>query len=168
MDVEKFARLWDWAGNWAMVVLQPGEIPATAEPGPFFESMVNFESVAGSSAAAPAWRAAALKWPNEPQPYLALGNQLYASGDLDQATVLYRQGLKLDGNDVALANNLASVLGELGCPQQGEELLLPVAAALTEDSGWYKIVSSTLAELSALTSTADSKSMKECANRTQQ
>jgi hypothetical protein len=149
MDAGKFARLWDWAGNWALVTARPDEIPVSAVPAAWFEAVANFEAVAGAENAAPAWRAAALKWPEESQPYLALGNQAYSTGDLDGAVVLYRQGLNIEGDNVGLANNLASVLGEMGCPREGEQLLQPLAHKLGMESGWYEIVQATLAELSA-------------------
>lgn len=148
MDVRKFARLWDWAGNWALVAMQPGDVPTAAQPAAWFEAVANFEPVAGTEAAAVAWRAALLKWPDESQPYLALGNQAYSAGELDQAVILYRQGLQIEAGNIALANNLASVLGEMGCPRQAEKLLLPVAEGLNQNSGWYEIVQKTLTELS--------------------
>jgi hypothetical protein len=149
MKVGKFARLWDWAGNWAVVVLQPGEIPAKAMPQPYFEAVASFEAVAGPAATEPAWRSAIQHWPDEPQAYLALGNQAYARGELETAAGLYREGLNANSLNPGLANNLASVLGELGCPRGGESLLLPVAAGLPADSAWQEIITATLAELAA-------------------
>jgi hypothetical protein len=48
-----------------------------------------------------------------------------------------------------LANNLASVLGEAGCPRAGEAVLRPVAATLGPDSAWRAALQATLAELAA-------------------
>ncbi|HKX55333.1 MAG TPA: hypothetical protein VJN01_04500, partial [Xanthomonadales bacterium] len=85
------------------------------------------------------------------QPYLALGNQAYARGELADAVRWYRDGLEVDAQNPGLANNLASVLGELGCPRTGESILRPLAANLASDSAWREIVASTLSELSANT-----------------
>jgi hypothetical protein len=148
MDIRKFARLWDWAGNWALVVLKPGEIPPLALPETYFAAVANFEPVAGAEPAAAAWRSAIEQWPDQPQPYLALGNQAYARGQLAEAARLYRDGLEVDAQSPGLANNLASVLGELGCPRTGESILQPLADELSADSAWREIVASTLAELS--------------------
>lgn len=151
MNAGKFGRLWDWAGNWAMVALKPGELPSAAQHEPYFQSVANFEAVAGSAAAEPAWRAALLRWPDQAPPYLALGNHAYAEGNRDDAAALYEQGLLLDEHNMGLSNNLATVLGELGCPREGERLLRARAANLQADSAWTEIVDTTLNELAAST-----------------
>lgn len=155
MSASKFARLWDWAGNWAMVVLKPGEIPPLAVPENYFAAAANFETVAGPEHAAPAWRSAMVQWPDQPQPYLALGNKAYARGELANAAGLYRKGLEIDARSPALANNLASVLGELGCPRSGEKLIRPLAAELGVDSAWREIIAATLTELAAIPQTGN-------------
>jgi len=155
MSAEKFARLWDWGGNWAMVVLAAGEIPPGANAGTYFQAVANFEAVAGNAAAEPAWRAGLKRWPDHPQAYLALGNQAYAKGDLQQASALYRQGLAVDANNIGLSNNLATVLGELGCPREGEKLLQSAVAGLSADSAWQEIIKATLQELAASTASPD-------------
>jgi tetratricopeptide (TPR) repeat protein len=155
MSIRKFARLWDWAGNWAMIVLKPGEIPPLADPENYFTAVANFETIAGLTPAEAAWRSAIEQWPDNPQPYLALGNQAYARGDLAHAAGLYHQGLSADAQSPGLANNLASVLGELGCPRKGESILQPVAANLASDSAWRDIIAATLAELAGGTEAPD-------------
>jgi len=149
MSAGKFGRLWDWGGSWAMVVLTPGEIPPAAKAESYFLAVANFEAVAGGKAAEPAWRAALPRWPDLAPPYMALGNLAYAEGHKSQAAALYQQGLVLDKNNVGLSNNLATVLGELGCPREGERLLQAKAAALQPDSAWIDIVTTTLEELGA-------------------
>lgn len=150
MSVAKFARLWDWADNWALVVLEPDDIPPLANPESYFAAVAQFEAVAGFESAAPAWRNAIRHWPIQPQPYLALGNQAYAQGNLTQAASLFREGLKINAHNPSLANNLASVLGEMGCPRVGEKILQPLATELATDSAWRDIVDTTLAELASL------------------
>jgi Flp pilus assembly protein TadD len=82
--------------------------------------VADFEAVAGLTAAVPAWQAAVRRWPLDSHPHLALGNQAYARGDLAGSVTHYRRGLALDSENPALRNNLASVLGELGCARIGE------------------------------------------------
>lgn len=150
MSAPAFLRTWDWAGRWAMVALRPGELPAQPEVQNYIEALATFESVAGSAPAAPAWRAALRQWPQDSRPYLALGNNAYSSGNLPVAIDYYRRGLQRSPGDPALANNLASVLGELGCPEVATSLLLPVSAAAGEDSRWQPLLADTLAELAVL------------------
>lgn len=142
-----FLRTWDWAGRWALVALRPGDLPAQADVARYAGAVASFEAVAGLDAAQPAWRAALLKWPEDSRAYLALGNAAYGRDDLLVAADYYRRGLAFDAQAPALANNLASVLGELGCPGAGVELLRPVQAALADDSAWRGIITATLEEL---------------------
>jgi len=162
VEAPSFLRTWDWAGRWALVALRPGELPAeldrdaAAEPAPqsidrYLRAVADFEVVAGTQAAAPAWQAAASNWPQHRWPALALGNQAYASGDLALAALWYHQGLTANPQDPALANNLAAVLGEAGCARAGEALLRPVATRLDADSPWRSSIEATLQELAART-----------------
>ena len=149
MTAPRFLRTWDWAGRWAMVALRPGELPRSADPARFLAAVADFESVAGSAAALPAWQAAAQRWPAHPGPALAMGNAAHRRGESAAAAGFFRAGLALRPNDPVLANNLASVLGEAGCPRAGEAVLRPVAAALDDASEWREAVQETLAELAA-------------------
>lgn len=147
MPAPAFLRTWDWAQRWALVALRPGELPAGVEIAGYTAAVADFEAVAGAEAALPAWRAALRQWPRDYRPYLALGNGAYASGELLVAAVYYRRGLALDEHNPALSNNLASVLGELGCARAGEQLLAPVLASLPGDSPWRGPMEATLVEL---------------------
>ncbi len=147
MTAPSFLRTWDWAGRWAMVALRPGELPARAQPRVYVEAVAAFEAVAGAVAAAPAWQVALRQWPLDPGPYLALGNQAYAAGRLPVALDYYRRGLAASPGAAALANNLASVLGELGCPRAGARVLDPVWAGLAEQSNWRTVLAATREEL---------------------
>jgi tetratricopeptide (TPR) repeat protein len=144
-----FLRSWNWAQRWAMLALRPGEVPVGAQPARYTEAVLNFETVAGEAAAAPAWEAAVQRWPAEPLPWLALGNQAYAIGRLQVAAEYYRHGLDANRQDSALTNNLASVLGEMGCPNAAQQLVRPLAERQASDSHWGPVLAATLAELLA-------------------
>jgi hypothetical protein len=149
MSAPHFLRSWDWARRWALVALRPGELPADPDPARYLAAVADFEAVAGSAAAWPSWQAAAQRWPDHPGPALALGNAAHGRGDLAAAVRHFRAGLALRPGDPVLANNLASVLGEAGCPRAGEAVLRPVAAALDPHSEWRPALRATLAELAA-------------------
>ena len=146
----RFLRTWDWAGRWAMVALRPGEFPAAPDPARYLATVADFEAVAGGAAALPAWQAAAQRWPDRPGPLLALGNAAHGRGDTAAAAHYFRAGLALRPGDPVLTNNLASVLGEAGCPRAGEALLQPVADTLADGSEWRGALQETRAELAAL------------------
>lgn len=150
MDARRFLRTWDWGGRWAMLALAPGELPAVAEAGRYFEAVAAFEGVAGSGVALAAWMAGAERWPQDARPHLALGNHAYAEGAKAQAVAHYRRGLELEPGDPALVNNLATVLGEIGCPDSARALLTPVLAAIPGQSPWHGILAQTREELAGL------------------
>jgi hypothetical protein len=157
----EFLRTWNWARRWAMVVLNPGQMPARASLARYTDAVLALEQVAGAEAAVPAWQAALARWPQAPGPYLALGNRAYLEGDLAMAADYFGRGLRRSSSDPALGNNLASVLGELGCAGLGIALLEPIHAGLPEASGWRPVTAATLAELAA-TAPGD---MAACASR---
>ena len=105
--------------------IAPGRVTALPQLEPYIDAVAAYETQAGATAAAPAWRAARRQWPRDARPHLALGNTAYASGNLPVAIDYYRRGLRLHPGNPALANNLASVLGELGCPGAAIALLEP-------------------------------------------
>jgi len=152
LDAPTLLRTWDWGGNWALVALGPGDFPVTGtkdDVARYLQAVADFEAVAGGDAAAVAWEVAAQRWPAQPEPLLALGNHAYSEHRLFKATDWYARGLEVAPGDVVLANNLASVLGELGCAREGEAVLKPIAANLARGSAWRKAVNDTLAELGA-------------------
>jgi len=152
MSAPSLMRTWNWGGNWALVALPPGDFPeADGDVAGYLQAVADFEAVAGSGAAVPAWRAAARRWPDRPEPLFALGNQAYSERQLPDAVDWYARGLRVAPHDVVLANNLASVLGEMGCARAGEAVLKPLAAALASDAAWRSAVNATLAELKTQT-----------------
>lgn len=150
VGARKFLRTWDWGGRWGLVALRPGEVPASAEPGPYLAAVADFESVAGNDAALPAYEAARERWPRDPRPLLALGNHALATGDATGAAGYYRTGLLLAPGDAVLANNHASVLASLGCRDLARAVITPVIAATPPDGRWRDQLLATSAEIDAL------------------
>jgi hypothetical protein len=111
----QFIATWDRAGRWAMVALQPGVLPPEADFARYMEAVAGLEAVGRGEAAAPAYAAAARRWPAEPLPRLALANLDYARGDLVAAERGFHAAVQLDPQDAAARNNRAEVLRQLGC-----------------------------------------------------
>jgi tetratricopeptide (TPR) repeat protein len=147
VSAKAFLRTWNWGGRWAMITLRPGELPVDADEGAYSMAVVDFEAVADRDSAASAWRAALAAWPQNPLPWLALGNLAYRHGALEQAAAHYRAGLLLRASDPGLGNNLATVLGELGCARAGEQLLQTLLAGLDASSPWHATIRATQQEL---------------------
>lgn len=115
MSGPQFLATWDRAGRWAMVALQPGVLPPEADFARYMEAVAGLEAVGRGEAAAPAYAAAARRWPAEPLPLLALANLDYARGDLVAAERGFHAAVQLDPQDAAARNNRAEVLRQLGC-----------------------------------------------------
>lgn len=145
----KFLRTWDWADRWGLLALEPGQLPARADPARYLAAVADFEAVAGADAATPAYRAALERWPDDPRTHLALGNQAYAAGQPVQAAGHYRDGLALAPDDAVLGNNHASVLGELGCRAEAETAIDRALASTATDGRWREQLEATRAELAA-------------------
>ena len=149
MPAPAFLRSWDWAGRWALLALAPGELPARPDADRYLAALADFERNASPDEARRAWLGALEQWPADARPYLALGNLAYAQGDLETAVDQYLGGMVLDRLDPALGNNLATVLGELGCARLGERMLQEILAGLAVDSPWRALMRTTLTELAA-------------------
>jgi len=111
----RFLATWDRADRWAVVVLQPGQMPGTADLSRYIEAAAALEAVGRIDAAGIAYRAAAMQWPRDALPRLALGNVALTRGDFAAAESEYRQAIELDRGNVAAHNNLAEVLLRRRC-----------------------------------------------------
>lgn len=119
-------RRWDWAGRWAMVLLEPGEWPGSAERSRIFEALSAFEELAEPAAAGQAWRAAAEHWPEEPLAWLGVGNAAHHQADWQAARTAYGRVLEIDPDHLPARLNLALTHAEAGSPCDGRQLLGPL------------------------------------------
>jgi hypothetical protein len=115
MPAARFLATWDRAGRWAIVVLQPGQIPGVPDASRYIQAAGGLEAVGRVDVARVAYQAAAKQWPQDALPRLALGNVALTRGDLDAAESDYRRAIELDPGNVAAHNNLAEVLLRRGC-----------------------------------------------------
>jgi tetratricopeptide (TPR) repeat protein len=133
LSARTFMRAWDNGGRWALVVLQPGELPATPDKRSYLESAAAFEGVASPRDAWRSFDAAARQWPEEAVAWIGRGTANYRDGALASAIDDYRAALRLDPTQVAARNNLAVALLGAGCVSQARrEIELIDAAALAE------------------------------------
>jgi len=123
MRISKFRGAWRRAGSWAMVVVEPGELPVTAREGHFIREAAALEEVGMIEAARRAFGTAVQRWPESEAALLGLGNSLYAAGMAAEAAETYVKLVHLHRSSVAGLNNLAHVLAELGCREESMEAL---------------------------------------------
>ena len=115
MSHRAFLRSWDGAGRWGFVALRPGEWPARPELRRWLAALSDLEQVGQAGMAAAGYEAAARRWPSQPLPWFALGNARYRAGDRGGARAAWERATDVDPAFAAGWNNLAQVLGELGC-----------------------------------------------------
>lgn len=124
-----FMVAWHHAERWAMVVLRPGEIPATAVAKLYLEAAADFERGASPAAALLAFDAAVKRWPTESVAWIGRGTAQYRAGKLTEAAQDYAAAVRVDGSNAGARNNLAQTLLDLGCPRSAREQIQAIDPA---------------------------------------
>jgi tetratricopeptide (TPR) repeat protein len=127
MGSRRFIRAWQRADYWGIVALQPGNLPANADPDKYLRSVAAIEAVGDTATAILAYRAATDQWPTNGLAWLGLGNASYAEGELDAARSAYQKLLEIEPDNAIALNNLSQVHAELGCY---EDALTAIESAL--------------------------------------
>ena len=118
-----FANTWRRGGNWGVVALEPGELPATDDSAGYLRAVAAAEAVGRGDLSEPSYAAAVERWPDSSLAWLGLGNSAHARGDSATAEHLYRRALQVEPENAAALNNLASAIAELGRCGEARELL---------------------------------------------
>jgi Tetratricopeptide repeat len=117
MPLATFARTWERGGQWALLVLPPDRLPATADATAVLQAAAGLEQAGRHEAAAAAYAAALGRWPDNFAALIGLGNARYAAGQLAGAEAAFRTAVSFHPEEAAAWNNLAHVLaakGDLG------------------------------------------------------
>lgn len=124
-----FEYTWQKSNYWAMVTVPPDRIPVTAtEPG-YLTAVAAMERVAEPGASLAAYSAALRRWPGNVAASIGLANRHYARGELAEAESILRRAHAMHPESVAVINNLAHVLSDLGRNDEALALVTPAAAA---------------------------------------
>lgn len=132
LSARRFMTTWKGGGNWAMVLIKPGELPARPEQLPYLKAVASMEGVAPAHELISAYRAALEQWPDNPVALFGLAASLHTKGELTMAGKYYRKLLAAYPGHVAAQNNLAGVLADQG---YFEEALLMIQQALEQQTG---------------------------------
>ncbi len=123
MPYKTFHATWDRASRWAMVILPPDELPATAETLPYLRAAHDLESTGHTRAARQAYLSAEQQWPSQPAPIMALGNLAYDQGDFTGAVSHFLRAVNRFPEFSEGWNNLAYALSTLSCPKQASKAM---------------------------------------------
>jgi tetratricopeptide (TPR) repeat protein len=114
MALSTFERTWARADHWALVILPPARLPATADEAVTLRAAAALEQVGHADAAATAYQTILERWPGSLGALMGLGNARYALGDLSGAEAAFRSATTDHPREAASWNNLAQVLAERG------------------------------------------------------
>lgn len=145
VGIARFDKTWNRSDRWGMVTLAPGDLPVHTESLPSAESVSNFERVAGSHSAEPAWESVTRRWPGYATGWFALGNTRYDNGQTEGAVQAFTRATTEDPAHGAAWLNLGLVLEELG---RLSEALEAVTRASELPGPWQDSALATRARLS--------------------
>jgi hypothetical protein len=106
--------VWKRSGYWAMVVVPPNRIPATAQEAPWLSAIAAFERVGNPRAARIAYTTFLKRWPDNVNASVGLANTFHAAGDLKESEKVLRAALAREPDSVVVLNNLAQTLSDQG------------------------------------------------------
>jgi len=114
MSLATFARTWQRADRWGLVVLPPGSLPAGADEDAVLRAAIGLEQAGKYQAAVDTYGAALERWPGSLAALIGLGNARYGAGQLLGAEAAFRTAVSFHPKEPAAWNNLAHVLAEQG------------------------------------------------------
>lgn len=142
-----FANTWRRGGNWGVVALKSGELPASADSASYLRAVAAAESAGRGDLSERSYAAAAERWPDNSLAWLGLGNSAYARGEPEVAERMYRRALQLDSENAATLNNLASTIAELGRCDEARQLLQTAMALPDLHAAMPDLLAHTQAEI---------------------
>lgn len=119
----RWMREWDWAQRWAIVVLEPGELPVNPNLPSVLRALADFDDHAPAGQRLRAWQVVAERWPEEPLAWLGRGNAFYELGALEEAAEDFGHALAMDPAHWPLRLNLAQVKLELDRSCRGLQIV---------------------------------------------
>jgi tetratricopeptide (TPR) repeat protein len=149
MGMRRFMSTWNRAQRWALVVLEPGQLPADAQLDRYVAAAAGLEAVGRLAAAEQSYLGARERWPDSVWPRLGLANLALRRGDLQAAEGGYLAALAIDPRNVVAHNNLAEILGDRGCVSQARAHI-DQAAALAKGTSLESAVTSTAERIASV------------------
>ena len=144
MPLAMFEYTWKKSAYWAMIVMPPDRMPATADPARYLQAIVALEQAGQPRAAATAYTTYLKRWPDEIGASVGLANAHYALGELAQTERVLRQALEKHPESVIAMNNLAQTLSDAG---RGTEALEVIDRAAAAPGAYEKAVQQTRASI---------------------
>jgi tetratricopeptide (TPR) repeat protein len=141
-----FQNTWSRAQDWGLLILNPSELPATAEEEKFVEAVLGLEKAKQAAAAVQGYRSALNRWPHNLAAMMGMGNSYFAMGNLKNSEAAFRLATEAYPEEGAAFNNLAHVLLEQG---RREEALTAAQRAVSLGGPHQSVFQKTLQEIQA-------------------
>lgn len=145
VPIGTFAALWERSGNWGVVLLPPGQLPASATAKKFLRAAYDLEKVGMLHEAMTAYQSALTRWTDDVPILFALGNAYYNLHQISNAERIYRKILLIDSTYPLALNNLADLLCHTG---RSDEALKLLHQAVTNDIEIQSLIKATQQEIS--------------------
>jgi hypothetical protein len=110
MDWSRFMFTWERGRYWGLLVLPPGQLPATADENTYLRAVVGLEQACQWEEAAVAYAVALDRWPASSRALIGMSNCHITMGNLSLAEQALRRAVALVPGNSDAANNLAHVL----------------------------------------------------------
>lgn len=115
-----FERTWARSDHWAIVVLEPGDLPVSADPARYFNAVVALEQSNPPDQVAPAYLGGLQRWPRQRELLMGYGNLLYEAGRLEKARSSFQTVLAHHPDYAPAHNNLAQIHLDQGRHEEAE------------------------------------------------
>lgn len=143
----EFIAAWRKAGNWGLVVLSPGKLPAGVDVDRYLSAIIALETIGQWRTAESSYRAVLDRWPDNVLAAFGLANSLRALGRFEEAVAQYQYVLQLKVDHWPARNNLADTYLQQGRCDDARSVL-----DLTERTGdpapaVQKAIKKTLSEI---------------------
>ncbi|HQR69525.1 MAG TPA: PA2778 family cysteine peptidase [Burkholderiaceae bacterium] len=144
-----FGTRWALGQQWALIVLRPGELPASRDESRYLKSVADVEAVQGAAGLVPAYSAALTAWPDSRVARFGLARALDADGEPAAAEREYRKLLARNPDDVTSLNNLADLLRRSGCRTEALAMIGRALAMTASDDPLRPTLEQTQREIMA-------------------
>ncbi|WP_310679374.1 PA2778 family cysteine peptidase [Hydrogenovibrio sp.] len=116
-----FERTWQRADYWALVVVEPDRIPATANHQAWLKTAFDLEQTGQKAAALTAYQTGWQTWPQSAQLGMALANLHYQQGQYDSSSQTFAALSRRHGQQAMVWNNWAYALKAQGCKHEAHQ-----------------------------------------------
>lgn len=107
VSFNNFEQTWQRAKHWSYVLVQPGQIPVTAEPLSYTKAAADLLTAGFEKEALKSVSAATQRWPNQALPHMVLGNTQYQAKQYAQAEQSFNNAVTAEPDNPQAWNNLA-------------------------------------------------------------